>query len=196
MPSRSESRRNTLLFVCGGLLGIAAFLLVFGPAPLDVTNDAFCRGGYIEKDIQQHYAGWLFYRQSPLRFPLCIAESVNWPAGLSVAYTDSIPAVRGLFPAALPPAARDLPVFRLVHPALSVPAGRVRRPAAGFVFQGEGPAAGRRSGLCFQPGFVGTGAAPHLAGRPVLACWGRCTTISAAGGRAALPTAGCSCSTC
>ena len=24
----------------------------------------FCRGGYIEKDIQQHYAGWLFYRQS------------------------------------------------------------------------------------------------------------------------------------
>lgn len=97
MPSRTEFRRNTLLFVCGGLLGIAAFLLVFGPAPLDFTNDAFCRGGYIEKDIQQHYAGWLFYRQSPLRFPLCIAESVNWPAGLSVAYTDSIPLFAAFF---------------------------------------------------------------------------------------------------
>src|SRR5699024_5140995 len=63
----------------------------------DFTNDAFCRGGYIEKDIQQHYAGWLFYRQSPLRFPLCIAESVNWPAGLSVAYTDSIPLFAAFF---------------------------------------------------------------------------------------------------
>ena len=85
-------------------LGAAAFLLVFGPSPLDVTNDAFCRGGFIEKDIQQHYAGWLFYRQSALRFPLCIAESVNWPDGLSVAYTDSIP-----LPAAF---------FRLLSPLL------------------------------------------------------------------------------
>ena len=84
-------RRDRLLFLVGGLLGAAAFLLVFGLSSLDVTNDAFCRGGFIEKDIQQHYAGWLFYRQSALRFPLCIAESVNWPDGLSVAYTDSIP---------------------------------------------------------------------------------------------------------
>ena len=47
------------LFLLGGLLGVLAFLLVFGVSPLDVTNDAFCRGGYIGKDIQQHYAGWL-----------------------------------------------------------------------------------------------------------------------------------------
>lgn len=90
-------RRDRLLFWAGGLLGAAAFLLVFGLSPLDVTNDAFCRGGFIEKDIQQHYAGWLFYRQSALRFPLCIAESVNWPDGLSVAYTDSIPLLAAFF---------------------------------------------------------------------------------------------------
>ena len=62
-----------------------------------MTNDAFCRGGYIEKDIQQHYAGWLFYRQSGLSFPLCIATNINVPQGLSVAYTDSIPLFAAFF---------------------------------------------------------------------------------------------------
>lgn len=85
------------LFCAGGLLGAAAFLLILGISPLDVTNDAFCRGGYLEKDIQQHYAGWLFYRQSNLGLPLCIAQGINAPNGLSVAYTDSIPLFAAFF---------------------------------------------------------------------------------------------------
>lgn len=92
-----NQRRDRLLFLCGGLLGALAFFLVLGSSPLDVTNDAFCRGGFIEKDIQQHYAGWLFYRQSSLRFPLCIADNVNWPQGISIAYTDSIPLFAAFF---------------------------------------------------------------------------------------------------
>lgn len=48
--------RSARLFWLGALLGAAVFLLVYGLAPLDAANDAFCRGGYIEKDIQQHYA--------------------------------------------------------------------------------------------------------------------------------------------
>ena len=85
------------LFLAGGLLGAIAFLIILGISPLDVTNDAFCRGGYLEKDIQQHYAGWLFYRQSPLGFPLCIAQGINAPNGLSIAYTDSIPLFAAFF---------------------------------------------------------------------------------------------------
>ena len=85
--------RNGRLFLGGALLGVLVFVLVFGVSTLDVTNDAFCRGGYIEKDIQQHYAGWLFYRQSSAGWPLCIARGINYPDGLSVAYTDSIPLV-------------------------------------------------------------------------------------------------------
>lgn len=81
----------------GGLLGICVFLAVYGCSALDVTNDFFCRGGYLEKDIQQHYAGWLFYRGSDLRFPLCIAQNINFPDGLSVAYTDSIPLFASFF---------------------------------------------------------------------------------------------------
>ena len=87
--------RNGRLFLGGALLGALVFVLVFGVSTLDVTNDAFCRGGYIEKDIQQHYAGWLFYRQSSAGWPLCIARG-NYPDGLSVAYTDSIPLVAAL----------------------------------------------------------------------------------------------------
>ena len=86
-----KSTRSARLFWLGALLGAAVFLLVYGLAPLDVANDAFCRGGYIEKDIQQHYAGWLFYRSSALSWPLGVTQAVNAPQGVSVAYTDSIP---------------------------------------------------------------------------------------------------------
>lgn len=96
-PLVQDRRRDRLLFLGGGLLGALAFILVLGLTPLDVTNDVFCRGGFIEKDIQQHYAGWLFYRQSSLGFPLCIAKNINWPQGLSIAYTDSIPLFAALF---------------------------------------------------------------------------------------------------
>ena len=86
-----KSTRSTRLFWLGALLGAAVFLLVYGLSPLNVANDAFCRGGYIEKDIQQHYAGWLFYRSSALGWPLGVTQAVNAPQGVSVAYTDSIP---------------------------------------------------------------------------------------------------------
>mgnify|MGYP000401701402 CR=1 FL=1 len=86
-----KSTRSARLFWLGALLGAAVFLLVYGLAPLDIANDAFCRGGYIEKDIQQHYAGWLFYRSSALGWPLGVTQAVNAPQGVSVAYTDSIP---------------------------------------------------------------------------------------------------------
>ena len=86
-----KSTRSARLFWLGALLGAAVFLLVYGLPPLNVANDAFCRGGYIEKDIQQHYAGWLFYRSSALGWPLGVTQAVNAPQGVSVAYTDSIP---------------------------------------------------------------------------------------------------------
>lgn len=88
--------KRLALFALGALLGLAVFLLVYGPAPLDVTNDLFCRGGYLEKDIQQHYAGWLFYRQDAVGFPLCVTTALNAPQGVSIAYTDSIPLLAAL----------------------------------------------------------------------------------------------------
>ena len=92
-----NKQRTIRLFLLGALLGLAAFLCLYGVSSLDVTNDAFLRGGYIEQDVQQHYAGWLFYRQSPLSLPLCETDHLNWPDGTSVAFTDSIPLFAAFF---------------------------------------------------------------------------------------------------
>lgn len=90
-------RARSLLFLEGCLLGAVAFLLIFGVCTLDVTWDAWLRGGFIEKDCIQHYTGWLFYRDAPLSFPLCVSPDVNWPDGLSIAFTDSIPLFAAFF---------------------------------------------------------------------------------------------------
>ena len=96
MPGYEKNERRRL-FALGCLLGAAVFFLLYGFAPLDVTSDAWLRGGYIEADIQQHYAGWMFYRQSELSLPFCFSDRINWPFGLSVAFTDSIPLFAALF---------------------------------------------------------------------------------------------------
>lgn len=88
----AQKHRAAALFALGGLLGAVAFLAVFGLAPLDVTNDALVRGGFVERDIQQHYAGWLFLRSSALGWPLGVAQSIG-SNGLSIAFTDSVPLV-------------------------------------------------------------------------------------------------------
>lgn len=93
----STKQRTVRLFLLGALLGFAAFLCLYGASALNVTNDAFLRGGYIEQDVQQHYAGWLFYRQSPLSLPLCETDHLNWPDGTSIAFTDSIPLFAAFF---------------------------------------------------------------------------------------------------
>ena len=96
MPNCEKLERRKQ-FALGCLLGATVFFLLYGFSPLDVTNDAWLRGGYIEADIQQHYAGWLFYRQSDFSVPLCFSDRINWPFGLSVAFTDSIPLFAALF---------------------------------------------------------------------------------------------------
>lgn len=96
MADLAKGRHTATQFALGAALGVLVFLAVYGVSPLDVANDAFCRGGYIEKDIQQHYAGWLFYRENAMGFPFCVTKAVNAPAGVSVAYTDSIPLLAAL----------------------------------------------------------------------------------------------------
>ncbi|MGN0983892.1 MAG: DUF6311 domain-containing protein, partial [Gemmiger sp.] len=96
LPHIHPKHRPLTLFFWGGLLGAAVFLLLFGFAPLSPFVDSFCRGGFMEKDIQQHYAGWLFYQNTALGWPLCVSPSINAPQGVSVAYTDSIPLLAAL----------------------------------------------------------------------------------------------------
>ena len=97
MMRKDKKYSRSFLFLCGALIGAVAFFIVFTPSALDPTNLSYVRGGYVERDIIQHYAGWNFYRSAPLSFPLGISESMNAPEGASVVYSDSIPLFAILF---------------------------------------------------------------------------------------------------
>lgn len=101
--------RYDLLFcsIVGCAWGILAFLLLYGTAPLDVTNDTWIMSGYTEWDIQQRYAGWVGFRLSDWQFPLGSANAMGYPniKGMNIAFMDAMPGVAiffKLFSAILP----------------------------------------------------------------------------------------------
>lgn len=77
-----------ILLAAGGLIGAVIFIICYGFAVLDVTNDRWLlKGG----DLMQHYVGWKAYRQSPWQFPIGMTEGLIYPDETCVIYTDSIP---------------------------------------------------------------------------------------------------------
>lgn len=86
-----KNNNRLKISVIGGFIGLAVFLIIYGFAPLNPTNDVFVLSGYLEKDVAQHYAGWKLFRNSPWAFPLGVGSHIEYPYGNSVSYTDSIP---------------------------------------------------------------------------------------------------------
>ena len=86
------------------------FLWLYGAAVLDPGWDAWILNGYDEWDIQQHYAGWLLFRNSHWTFPLGFADTIAAPDGTAISYTDSLPWVSIFFKLPARHAARHLPV--------------------------------------------------------------------------------------
>lgn len=65
-------------------LGMALHLY---PVQFLLGHGQFFEGG----DAAQHVSGWLFFQQDSWRFPLLKTEQLNYPEGISIAFTDSIP---------------------------------------------------------------------------------------------------------
>ena len=106
MFSCTKTRARCLAAACGAAAGAAVFLWLYGAAVLDPGWDAWILNGYDEWDIQQHYAGWLLFRNSHWTFPLGFADTIAAPDGTAISYTDSLPWVsiffkllRGMLPA-------------------------------------------------------------------------------------------------
>lgn len=102
----TKRNKKAAAAVLGAAVGILVFLWVYGIAPLDVGNDGWILNGYDEWDVQQHYAGWLLFRNSHWRIPLGLADTIAVPDGTVISYTDSLPwisiflkAMRGILPA-------------------------------------------------------------------------------------------------
>ena len=102
MVFRKRKANRIFLFLCGALIGTVAFFAVFSFSALNPYNLEYVRGGYVERDIIQHYAGWRFYCSSPLTFPLGMASEMNAPEGASIIYSDSIPLFALIFKALNP----------------------------------------------------------------------------------------------
>ncbi|MFY2563216.1 DUF6311 domain-containing protein [Corallococcus terminator] len=69
------------------LVGLLAFLATFGPGALAPWRI----GWLIRDDFSQHLLGWLFFRETPLGFPLGATPNYLHPLGTSLGYTDSLP---------------------------------------------------------------------------------------------------------
>ena len=95
---RFSSRMEGFFYPFSGfILGTFVFLAIYGIEPLRVTGSAWIFEGVIESDILQHYAGWMFFRDSPWTWPLGLALNMGYPYGANISYTDSIPIVSIFF---------------------------------------------------------------------------------------------------
>ncbi|MBQ8147707.1 MAG: hypothetical protein IJ040_02835 [Lachnospiraceae bacterium] len=91
MEEKKQRNRICLLFAMGAGVGLLFYILICGLAPLNVTEIAWMQQASV--DIQQHYAGWCFFRNGDWQFPLGLTNRMTYPSSLSVFYTDSIPLI-------------------------------------------------------------------------------------------------------
>ena len=90
---KSYKERLIIAFVLGLIIGLVAFIIIYGIDVISFTNVKWLTdSAALEKlwDLTQHYNGWLYYRQTPWTFPIGMTEGVC-SESISVAYTDSIP---------------------------------------------------------------------------------------------------------
>lgn len=83
--------------IISAAIAALVFILIYGTAVLDVTNDGWILANYDEWDNVQHYTGWLAYRDSQWQFPLGNAINMAYPNGGNIAYADTMPIVSVFF---------------------------------------------------------------------------------------------------
>lgn len=67
----NQSKKRMKIFALGFAAGLLIFFAIYGFSVVNVQNDSFLINGYIEKDIAQHYRGWVHFQNLPNgSFPL------------------------------------------------------------------------------------------------------------------------------
>lgn len=94
----ARARTTALDFALGAAVGVLFFVLVYGVSTLNVSYDSWIYRGYIEEDIIQRYAGWLYFRAAPWEFPVvAVANNLSQPYGASITFMDSYPLLAVFF---------------------------------------------------------------------------------------------------
>lgn len=79
--------------VLGGIIGGILFLFLYGAGVLNPAYDAWLMQG---GDLNQHYLGWKFFRDSSWTFPIGMIQGLS-SEPVSVIFTDSIPLLALIF---------------------------------------------------------------------------------------------------
>lgn len=135
-----NTKRRWLAALLGAAAGMVVFFLLYGTSTLHPTYDAWILNGYDEWDIQQHYAGWVLFRNSHWAFPLGLADTIAAPDGTVISFTDSIPWVSIFFKAlrgVMPSTFQWFGWYTLFCFAMQGAAVRSVRPRAGKNWRGE-----------------------------------------------------------
>lgn len=91
------------VWILGALVGITAFLSIYGGHVLNVTYTDWLLGA---GDLTQNYLGWCFFRNSDWSFPIGLMDGICYPNEVSVIFTDSVPLMAVFFK-----------IFRAILPA-------------------------------------------------------------------------------
>lgn len=93
MKTNKIQINDRLALMISFLLGAVFFLAVYGWNILNPCNTSWLLGG----DLEQHYLGWVAFRQDKWQFPIGLFNRLTYPNSISIIYTDSIPVMAVLF---------------------------------------------------------------------------------------------------
>lgn len=91
LGDKRAAAQKRIDFLLGMGIGLVVFILLYGVSTLNIAYDSWVYCGYIENDIVQFYAGWMFYRHAPWMMPITVANNLTIPYGASITFTDSVP---------------------------------------------------------------------------------------------------------
>jgi hypothetical protein len=96
-------KKSVILYALSVIFISVGFHMSYGLEVLNPVNINWLMSVY--HDWGQHYLGWAYFANEPWHFPIGHIENYNYPAGINVGYTDSIPLLAiffKLFKAILP----------------------------------------------------------------------------------------------
>lgn len=95
MIFKDNKLNHKLMLSISGIIGIIIFIIIYGVAVLDVSNDGWLVNSTY--DLSAHYIGWLYYRNSPWQFPIGLVDGIINKYSFSIIYMDSIPILALIF---------------------------------------------------------------------------------------------------
>lgn len=83
------SHRLELVFILGCIIGVIQFIFLYGTACLSPFNTVWMINA--GSDAYVHYIGWECFKSEAWNFPLGKINSICFPLGSAIVFTDSIP---------------------------------------------------------------------------------------------------------